>query len=109
MTAAAVSRQVFSGNTLRESVTFRDEDGDDFTPTTLEVRVVNREDNSQIQDWTTISSPAPDMNIIFDGSYFETQDPTKPSEKHEVVLFANRQESGPRASFVYSVEVIRAG
>lgn len=109
MAATRVSRKVFSGNALRESVTFRDDAGDPFVPSTLEYRVINREDDSVITDWATVPSIAADMTIIFDDSNFQTEDTSKASEVHEVTLFPNRQVAGFKASFVYDVEVIRAG
>ena len=110
MAATRYAREVPSGSALRESVSFRDDTGANFTPTTVEYRVFNRGDDTEITaGWQTVSSPSFDMTIVFPGTLFNSEIATLDSEVHEVTLFADRGESGFKQAIVYDVTVTRAG
>jgi len=107
MAVTRLAREVSTSEVLTEDVNWRTPTGANFTPTTVEYKVMNLDTRVQIIDWTTVGSPDADMTITFPATAFPTQDTTKESEIHEVTLFADRALS-PNAAIVFDVTVRRA-
>lgn len=76
-----MTNSVNQDSPLYMSLTFTDEDGDPLIPTTVEWRLDDREDDSEIVDWTSLSSPAASMSMVIPGSNNSIVDETKNRER----------------------------
>jgi hypothetical protein len=76
---------------VQMTMVFTDFDGSPLIPTTVEWRLDNRTEDTQIVDWTALGSPASTMTVTVPGSNNVIADDT---HAREVMIFGVRLDSG---------------
>jgi hypothetical protein len=82
------SRQAF----VIEDFTFKEADGDTYTPTTVEKRVVT-DGGTVLTDWETLSGFTSGDDIAVDSDEVEIQDSDDVSDNHFVSIVGDRDTS----------------